>query len=291
MKSSTIQLQNLSIALEGTYFAQNCVQNLFSRESKTVIMAMDNYSLLWDATSQTYLKLRGHNNAISCMTISADRKWIFTADRGVNSCVIVWNALTGVPQKVQTNQFDQGVTAMATNRAGTTILMCGEPCVFNLSRERQNIRSEQESLVMKQDFIAWNWSLNGSKSVVSTTKLSTHQEIQHAVVNNPTDMSEFATTGNTSLVFWDVLGRSLVMSVGSGGDILRPEKIGHFTQSTYTSDTDLVVTVTDQGWGVVWGHVASNSSNRTQHLIRLERVAFRVVKLHNFGIHLIIPYG
>ena len=38
----------------------------------------------------------GQSNAISAVCVSPDRRWIATADHGADSMIVIWDALTGM---------------------------------------------------------------------------------------------------------------------------------------------------------------------------------------------------
>lgn len=38
---------------------------------------------------------QGHANAVSCLCVSEDRRWVATADRGPDALIVVWDSFSG----------------------------------------------------------------------------------------------------------------------------------------------------------------------------------------------------
>lgn len=48
--------------------------------------------------------LRGHRNGGACTAVSADRRWLVSADSGPDSTIIVWDVRAGVPVRTYFTQ-------------------------------------------------------------------------------------------------------------------------------------------------------------------------------------------
>jgi len=55
--------------------------------------------IIYDYVSKQQFLLQGHCNRITCATVSADKKWIVTADEGIGSVIVIWDSLTANPVK------------------------------------------------------------------------------------------------------------------------------------------------------------------------------------------------
>ena len=51
--------------------------------------------VLYDCTNSKQSLLQGHNNPISCSAVSADKRWLATADSGKDCVLIIWDSFTG----------------------------------------------------------------------------------------------------------------------------------------------------------------------------------------------------
>ena len=69
--------------------------NMTLSDSRTcVLYACSNTAVWYDCLAERETLLQGHRNEITCTAVSADKKWVVTADaqENVSSCsVIVWD--------------------------------------------------------------------------------------------------------------------------------------------------------------------------------------------------------
>ncbi|KAJ4454975.1 putative Malonyl-CoA decarboxylase [Paratrimastix pyriformis] len=88
------------------------VHSLFTERRNALVYSAAHTVVIYDLSTQRQELLQGHCNPISCLCVSRDREWIFTADSGPDSMVIVWKADTGVPMKNIFNPHPGGVVSM-----------------------------------------------------------------------------------------------------------------------------------------------------------------------------------
>jgi len=68
--------------------------------------------VIYDFENRSQTILQGHRNVIQCCAVSKDKRWIVTCDSGIDSLVVVWDAMTGAPVKTYTNAHPNGVEAV-----------------------------------------------------------------------------------------------------------------------------------------------------------------------------------
>ena len=71
------------------------IQNLCDENRSAIFYVSAHTGIIHDITSRTQKLLQGHCNPISCTCVSADRRWIATADKGPESMVVIWDSYTG----------------------------------------------------------------------------------------------------------------------------------------------------------------------------------------------------
>ena len=78
--------------------------------------------MIHDTQNDRQFLLQGHTNPITAVAVSTDKRWIATADSGVESMLIIWDADTAAPVKIITlPEDDQGVVGNPNN---LTLIMC-----------------------------------------------------------------------------------------------------------------------------------------------------------------------
>ena len=65
------------------------LHNLCDENRQAIFYASAHTGIIYDLNSKTQKLLQGHCNPISCTCVSADRRFIATADRGPDSMVVL----------------------------------------------------------------------------------------------------------------------------------------------------------------------------------------------------------
>lgn len=65
--------------------------------------------------------LQGHCNKIACCTVSADKRWIVTADIGDDALMVIWDSLTATPVRTIFNPHGKGVSCIDISSDGRYI--------------------------------------------------------------------------------------------------------------------------------------------------------------------------
>ena len=88
------------------------VQNLCDDNRSAIFFVSAHTGVIYDLTSKTQQLLQGHCNPISCTCVSEDRRWIATADRGMDSMVVLWDSYAATAVKTISMPHPNGVRVM-----------------------------------------------------------------------------------------------------------------------------------------------------------------------------------
>ena len=88
------------------------VHNLCDDNRSAIFYVSAHTGVIYDLTSKTQQLLQGHVNPISCTCVSADRRWIATADRGADSMVVLSDSYAATPVKTISMPHPGGVRVM-----------------------------------------------------------------------------------------------------------------------------------------------------------------------------------
>ncbi|KAH7830078.1 putative flagellar associated protein [Monocercomonoides exilis] len=233
---------------------KNGVLSLITDSRKALVYVAAHTAVIYDIDTGSQQLLQGHCNPISCVCVSRDRKWIFTADSGPDSMIIVWNSESGVPVKNIFSPHPEGVIAMDLSPDSTTIATLSAPYPIEQTsttplptasthfprdafdaQELSGIdddmatllapQSSSSSAPFRQEIALWDWIADDSEprpSGLSQCLLCLSPictgDVQHHIVFNPTNPDELCTTGKRRTVFWKKGKRRLVKKGGKEGD-------------------------------------------------------------------------
>ncbi|XP_072207169.1 cilia- and flagella-associated protein 251 isoform X3 [Excalfactoria chinensis] len=125
---------------------------------------------------------QGHANAISCLCVSEDRRWVATADQGPDPLIIVWDAFSGIP-----------VRTIFDSHAGSGV------CAIAISRDAKCLVTISAGTV--QRVCMWRWTYP-DESPVCDVELSPEFGCQDFVIFNPQNSYEFVSNSKTQVIFY-----------------------------------------------------------------------------------------
>lgn len=138
--------------------------------------------VIHDVLGSRQYHLQGHANAISCLCVSEDRRWVATADQGPDPLVIVWDAFSGIPVRtIFDSHAGSGVCAIAISRDAK--------CLVTISTGRV------------QRVCVWRWT-HPDESPVCDVELSPEFGFQDFVIFNPQNPYEFVSNSKTQVIFY-----------------------------------------------------------------------------------------
>ena len=134
-------------------FNDKCgVHSLSTSDRSAIFYATAHTGIIYDYQTKTQLVLQGHCNPISTACVSADKKWIVTADGGADSVIVVWDSTSGTPVKTLFAPHDGGVEAMAISEDAMFIATLG--------------KCEEGGMSQEQEISLWEWTTEVSWSVL-----------------------------------------------------------------------------------------------------------------------------
>ncbi|CAK9034455.1 Cilia- and flagella-associated protein 251 [Durusdinium trenchii] len=272
------------------------VHNL-SDDSRNVIFYFAAHTgVLYDYVQRKQTLLQGHCNPITCCAVSADKRWIATADEGPDSMIVIWDSLSGVPIKTIFTPHENGVKSMDMSQDAMFLI---------------TLSSTTEGAA--QQVAVWEWTVDHDGALYRATcphlpckgstgaeaKVEVRAEQQHDRLQeqceirfNGEDIQEFATTGKDQVVFWSWASKELQfqlpaqLSVADFGP-----KVGRFTQTVFLPGSMKAVSGTTEGNLVLWDTLSGSEDAGGQGFEAKNsvaedmprRTAVKVVKLNRHG--------
>ena len=247
----------------------NSVHSLVTRNRNALFFISSHSGVVYDFEHRTQLVLQGHCNTITCCAVSKDKRWIVTADSGVDSILVVWDSLTGAPVKTYFSPHNLGACSLDFSADSLFVASLGVV----------------EEGGVAQDLALWAWTSDSDSCLLRERVLS--QEHHHIVCFNPSNQAEIMTTGTSSICFWTWREVSLE---GYVARIIKSD-IGHysgkFTASTFLPGTNNALTATSHGYTILWegeGVADKRSKINASHLMRR---ASKVLRLAECSINII----
>lgn len=198
--------------------------------------------------------LQGHCNPISAVTVSADKRWIATADSAEDALVIVWDASSGQPirtiQLAQPHEAGGGGLAALDMSADSTLLA-------TLSQSYPQVLS------------VWEWTVEGSDAPAVTATLD-NTDYQHCVRINPNDSRDLVTNGPSGVVFWRWEENDKLVCMRPPAGVKGLQKgLGALTHSTYIPYTTKVITAAVTGHVIMWDFTSKLAHGRCRQATKI----------------------
>ncbi|KFQ24606.1 WD repeat-containing protein 66, partial [Mesitornis unicolor] len=224
-------LHPLSLSWALGYNSNLAVHSLMDGEHRLLLYVASHTAVIHDVPGNRQYHLQGHSNAISCLCVSEDRRWVATADRGPDALVIIWDSFSGIPVHTIFESHPEGVSAIA------------------ISQDMKYLATISAGTV--QRVCVWKWTSLTERPVCST-ELRPEFGYQDYVLFNPQNPYEFVSNSKTQVIFylWDDAG--LQYSAPLLDRQILGRAVGCFSQSVFHFNNLQALTCTSAGKLVVW---------------------------------------
>ena len=127
------------------------VHNLSDEERFALFYVSAHSGVIYDCSTRTQKLLQGHCNPITACAVSADKKWIATADAGPDSLIVVWDSHAGTPVKTFFNPAVHGIAAVDISADGAFLATLS---ALSSGNEEEVSSSKGTS----QTLAVWEWT-------------------------------------------------------------------------------------------------------------------------------------
>jgi WD40 repeat protein len=273
------------------------VHNLSDEFRREVFYVSGHIGVIFKTDKRQQILLQGHVHPITCTSVSADKRWIVTADAGVKNMVVVWDSLKGIPVKTIFEPHPIGIQAVDISHDSmyiATVSMMDENQhqVLSIwqwtSEDTAPIHSE---IIPTYSIDSSNISPSTSSTPVPNANLDDKSAINSSPVQANSEEAAKKTTctcikfhfanshllltnGPRIITFWNWDNEQLVYFNPSVTSRDFRQSVGEFTVSTFVPGTTMAATGTREGEIILWQQLDDTSGK--QH----EKKAFKVVKIH-----------
>ncbi|KAK3746263.1 hypothetical protein QZH41_016512, partial [Actinostola sp. cb2023] len=195
-------------------------------------------------------------NAIACTCASEDRRWIATADNGVNSMVIVWDSFTGIPVQTIFDAHPSGCIAIG------------------MSPDAKYLTTISNTL--PQVVSVWDWTSNGETPLCSAT-LDGDFGMQTYILFNPDDTSQLVSNSTSQVLFYSLVDDKLEYVAPELTDKDFNRSVGLYSQSVFQHKSTRALTATSCGNIVVWEHTGLLCNRKAFKIVKLQEKALTVL--------------
>ncbi|KAJ3394150.1 Cilia- and flagella-associated protein 251 [Lobulomyces angularis] len=263
------------------------VHNISDSYRKGIFYASANTGIIFEHQTGKQHLLQGHCNAITATTVTSNKRWLVTADTGVNCMLIVWDTLPGLTTPVTTKKEGSSValsTSASLNPLPIKTLFDPHPggvlaCVFTADNKYLITLGSNEP----QTLSIWDWTQESDENVCTCT---IQGSLQVSIEINPRNEGELMTTGPDAVNFfvWSKEnGIKQHIPTLNSKDFKNNEL--EFTYSIFLPEVDEAISGTKDGDVVVWANKSLN--NLSQTLETGKRATIKCVKLHTGAINFI----
>ncbi|CAL8068902.1 unnamed protein product [Calicophoron daubneyi] len=239
------------------------VINLSKKASNVVFYASSHLVILYDIDYNMQRVLRGHCNAVSCLTCSGDKRWLASGDSGPDSAVIIWDGKTGEPVRTMLSPHKNGVAAIA---------------LTDDARYLATLSADD----VEQEFAIWNWT-TGEETPLCSVKLDTAVSSQRTIEFKPGDYFHVATNSQHQVVFydWSTSGKIEAYAPPLSDEDFN-KRIGNYSYTRFMPGKNVALTATSQGLLVIW--VSANDSLKKDYTETIFKKVTKLVPLHEKAI-------
>lgn len=227
-----------------------CVHSLSQPGRNAMFFVSSHSGVIYDFEHRTQMILQGHCNLIRCCTVSRDKRWIVTADVGIDPILVVWDSVTGAPVK----------TIFSPHKNGVQSVDISDDALYLVTLSAIDRKLDDSP----QEIAIWAWTGDDEAPIMCHNVIS--NELQHIVRFNETNKTEIVTTGQSSVCFWNwkefiLEGYIAKVSRGDLGNFS-----GKFTSTIFLRGTGNAVTSTSEGFTIVW-----ESQSNQKNIVSLDK--------------------
>lgn len=225
------------------------VHNLSDESRFAVFYVAAHTGVIYDCAKRTQTLLQGHCNPISATAVSADRRWLATADAGADSLLVVWDAHSGIPVRTFFNPSPHGVVAIDLSPDGRYLATLSA-----MPKEDGGFTDAQEEQVLA----IWDWTADdeGQQQAPLLSQVVPVSDVQTCVRFNPRDPQELVTNGSKQVLFWSREDGTMTCYSPKLSKRNFRASIGAFTGSCFLPDATpspcRAITGTADGSVVLW---------------------------------------
>ena len=236
------------------------VHNLCDDNRSAIFFVSAHTGVIYDLTSKTQQLLQGHCNPISCTCVSEDRRWIATADRGMDSMVVLWDSYAATAVKTISMPHPSGVRVMDLSPDARYLVTLSE--------------DDSPQLISIWDLAS---QTDGAlySAQVGSSRGDDAAEAQICVRFDPSDVCSIISNGPSVAIFWSWHEGQLSYYAPPLGERDFKQPVGSLTQSCFIPGTRRAVSATSDGDAVLWDCVDLPEVAST------DRRATKLIKLHS----------
>ncbi|CAG08438.1 unnamed protein product, partial [Tetraodon nigroviridis] len=205
--------------------------SLQDQDQLVILYAGAHVGVIYNHTLNSQYMLQGHCHSISCMCVSADRRWIATADQGPESVVMVWDSFSGIPAQTLFNCHPKkGVAAIALSSDTQLLVTLG-------AEEIQRV-------------CIWKW-MDEAESPLWCTELKAKHGFQGNISFNPNDNRQLLSCSESHVLFYNtVTPRGCDKAPDITEIVNLPAEALHMT--VFHCKEPLIITATSAGSLMLW---------------------------------------
>ena len=281
------------------------MHNLSDEERFALFYVSAHSGVIYDCSTRTQKLLQGHCNPITACAVSADKKWIATADAGPDSLIVVWDSHAGTPVKTFFNPAVHGIAAVDISADGAFLATLS---ALSSGNEEEVSSSKGTS----QTLAVWEWTSADQETALFEESFPVNDP-QFSVRFNPQNPQELVSNGAKNVFFWNWLPGEPGVANSGGLQCYSPRvqkskfgsgTVGAFTASVFLPDSPSgqVATGTSDGDVMVWelptgpdgNPVTAESHSDPESIVQAgspERAASKLIRLGEGSLTVVTIVG
>lgn len=243
------------------------VQSLCQKDRNALFFISSHSGVIYDFEHRSQTVLQGHCNIITCCAVDKSKRFIVTADSGVDPIIIVWDSVSFVPVKTYYNPHKIGITALDFSDDSLFIA---------------TLSSLDASQGIEQELSIWAWTGDDSEPLL---RQQLGGEVFHTVKFNPSNKNDLVITGVKTISFWNWDDMNLEYYIGVASKTDLGFFSGRYVSTIFLPSTENCLSATSDGYVIVWETRTELPSKRIGEAPpKSMKVATKMLRLVECGI-------